>query len=66
MNQIHLSRAYLCANCSTVSDDSRTCPACGDGSLLALSRVLARESSSEAPAGLWRAVSELEQALSAQ
>ena len=63
MNQIPLDRAYLCADCSMVGDDSRTCPACAGGSLLALSRVLERDTPAMDTGGLYRAVGELEWAL---
>lgn len=68
MTYIPLNSAFLCCDtdCNVIGNDSRTCPACAGGSLLAISRVMAHNPSSDTPAGLWRAVGELEQALSAQ
>jgi hypothetical protein len=60
---IRLQEAYLCCNCEVVSDSATVCPACASRSLLALSRVLSRESSAQVPAGLWKAVSALEASL---
>lgn len=41
---IPLEQAFLCLDCSCISDDSRACPACCCGALLNLSNVLNRSS----------------------
>lgn len=64
MNQIPLVRAYICQNCEVVSESAIQCPACACcTALYPLATWLGRESAPETPAGLWRAVAALEEAL---
>jgi hypothetical protein len=42
--QIPLEQAFLCLDCSCISDGSRECPACSSRALLNLSSVLNRPS----------------------
>lgn len=44
---IPLSSAYLCQDCSCVSNCSRRCPACASEVLMGLAGVLNRESQGE-------------------
>lgn len=41
---IPLEAAFLCLDCSCISDESRVCPACSSSALLNLSNVLNRSS----------------------
>jgi ribosomal protein S27AE len=53
MTYIPLNSAFLCCDtdCNVIGNDSRTCPACAGGSLLALSRVMARNPIVRYPCG---------------
>lgn len=41
---IPLEQAFLCLDCSCISDESRVCPACSSSTLMNLSNVLNRPS----------------------
>jgi hypothetical protein len=43
-SQIPLEQAFLCLDCSCISDGNRECPACSSRALLNLSSVLNRPS----------------------
>ena len=43
MQLIPLSTAYLCLDCSSVSNCSHQCPACASGVLMGLANVLDRK-----------------------
>lgn len=60
MNVIPLASAFLCCDCDAVGDSSTVCPACAGSHLLALSRVLGRESSRKGSERLYKAVTLLE------
>lgn len=49
---IPLRFAALCPNCDTVSDAATVCPACGNGHLLSLARILNRTPARTSPSTL--------------
>ena len=60
MNLVLLDKAYLCEDCHYIGENSKECDYCKSKSILSLAIVLDRKSSTDAPAGLERAVEKLE------